>query len=124
MAETPTPLRIARKPRTQDKKPRVEIDEFLATAKIAVANNYNTHRRPGSFYIPPSSMRVTWYTQTLGNWKAMITAEEVPSLLWIVSYDSGTGEIHLDYYRKITNAIISSDGKPVKQENNRNQPQE
>jgi hypothetical protein len=105
--DTPTPFQLSRRKKTPNRNPRLDLDRFLTKAKTVVADNYNKHRKPEHDRIPANSLEVVWYTRLLDSWKAVITTPAVKSLLWMVTYDDSTGKTHLEFYKKLTNVVIS-----------------
>lgn len=57
----------------------------------------------------PDMFRITGFTYTLGNWKALVSSPVIPGTYWEVTYNATKKETYVDQYRKVSNTCISDE---------------
>jgi len=108
--------RVTAKSKTSLKKPPVRIrkghdpDKFLTRAKEVVCDNYNQHRDKSRLpSLLPSAVDILWFTRTSDDWQAICTSSVARGILWEVSFDGETDEIHLNIYKRLNTVTISKE---------------
>lgn len=74
------------------------VDQYLLKAKELVALTYG---------VPTSDIYIVWFSKTLQNWKALLSATADDGLYFEVTYNGDKAESYVDTYRKISNIKIS-----------------
>lgn len=85
-------------------------DQYLNKAKRLAADTYNSG--DGNNYLTEDDLYVVWFCKTLGNWKALVSTDEVPGLYLEVTYNGAKRETYVDRYAKTENRVWP-DGLPV-----------
>lgn len=83
-------------------------ERFQIMAKEAVVANFNKHRNPDKMpALTLDGVHVDWFSKTLGNWKAILTAPVASSLLWEVSYDGAAKMLVMEVYSQLNRVKIA-----------------
>lgn len=72
-------------------------DQYLSKAKQLVADEAQ---------IQPEELYVVWFCKTLGNWKALVSTDEVSGAYWEVTYNGAKQEAYVDTYTKTGNVAV------------------
>lgn len=89
---------------------------FLEKAKELVINYFNKESEKSDGFSVRSSIKsgldgdVVWYCNLLGNHKCLISTTAPDVMYYEVTYDSNTGEIYLDAYKKWKNECYVYEG--------------
>ncbi len=80
--------------------------DFIECAKREVARLLSDrHRRE----VATDKIYVVWQCKALRNYKAILAADTLDELLFEVTYNGEKGEMYVDTYDKIQNAVIFDD---------------
>lgn len=87
-------------------------EAFIKKAKNLVCHSVNEDFPIDILTTPatPKDFYVTWFSKTLGNWKAMVSTDLTAGHYWEVTYNGAKQESYVDHYVKTKNTVYSDAG--------------
>lgn len=61
--------------------------------------------------ISSEELYVVWFCKTLGNWKALVSTDQVSGMYWEVTYNGAKKETYVDTYSKVRNVAVPDERK-------------
>lgn len=86
----------------------MNINEFIAKAKDAVARYTNSHLdvTDNVQQITADDVYVVWYCKTLQNAKALLSTPLPDGMYYELTYDGNRDKIYFDAYKKFENQTL------------------
>lgn len=100
---------VYRKHRSPMPEVQQDPDQYLKKAKRMVVEQIRNNFPIDTMAVMPqeSDFYVTWFSKTLGNWKALVSTDVVSGHYWEVTYDGNKKKTYVDHYIKSSNEAFS-----------------
>ena len=87
-------------------------EDHITKAKMIAMSHFNVmEKQEGADDLTLDDMNVVWFSKTLSNWKALVSAPAFTRLYYEVTYSGSKAEAYLDCYIKKSNMVFP-DHKP------------
>ena len=85
----------------------MDVDARLNKAKQIVVDYFNIKAEiTDSFHLSVDQVYIVWFSNTLQNWKALLSTNIVDGMYYEVTYNGDKQETYLDAYKKWDNKCI------------------